>query len=529
MHRGSSPVTPLDTSLIESLMSPAAFSHPVGATELIETHISWVILTDDYVYKIKKPIVLDFLDFHDLEQRRFYCEEEIRLNQPWAPDIYLDVVPITIVDDQPRFAGDGTAIEYAVRMRRFDDELRLDVQLERGLLSVADMKGLGRNIAARHTAAPAVDANQRDRVVSLTKSFIRDNFAALDGSIDVAELDKLRRWTDAELQTLEPDLWQRFDDGFVRDCHGDLHLANLVRLADGITTFDCIEFNADLRQIDVICDIAFLIMDLVARERHDLAGQFLNRYLERTGDYAGLRFLSLYFVYRCLVRAKVAVILSKERDSEDASKSDLKEAHRYCAMATRQIARRTPVLIVVSGLSGSGKTWVSGQLISAMPVIRVRSDLERKRIFGLRETETSASGIDAGIYTDEANRQVYQRLFDTSRVILEAGHNVMLDAAFLKAADRAAAISLAREVASPCVLLQVNAETKVMRDRIRRRLLRRSDASEAGLAVLEHQLATAEPLTDAEQEIAITCDNSGDIDIAEIAGKIKQVRKNAAS
>jgi aminoglycoside phosphotransferase family enzyme/adenylate kinase family enzyme len=529
MHRGSSPVTPLDTSLIESLMSPAAFSHPVGATELIETHISWVILTDDYVYKIKKPIVLDFLDFHDLKQRKFYCEEEIRLNQPWAPDIYLDVVPITIVDDHPRFNGDGTAIEYAVRMRRFDAGLRLDTQLERGLLSVADMKELGRNIAARHTAAPAVDANQRDRVVSLTKSFIRDNFAALDGFIDSTELDKLRRWTEAELQTLEPELWRRFDDGYVRDCHGDLHLANLVRLADGITTFDCIEFNADLRQIDVICDIAFLIMDLVARARHDLAAQFLNRYLERTGDYAGLRFLSLYFVYRCLVRAKVAVILSKERDSEDARKSDLDEAHRYCAMATRQIERRTPILIVVSGLSGSGKTWVSGQLISAMPVIRIRSDLERKRIFGLGESESSASDIAAGIYTDEASQLVYRRLFDTAQLILEAGHNVMVDAAFLKEADRAAAISLARDAGLPRVLLQVNAETDVMRDRIRQRLMRKTDASEAGLDVLEHQLATAEPLTDAEQEIAITCDNSGEIDIDEIAKKIKRARKAAES
>ena len=156
MHRSSTPVTPLDAGLIDSLMSPAAFSNPVSAAELIETHISWVILTDDFVYKIKKPIMLDFLDFHDLEQRKFYCEEEIRLNQPWAPDIYLDVVPITIVDDQPHFGGDGTAIDYAVRMRRFDDGLRLDTQLERGQLSVSDMKELGRNIAKRHTAAPSL-------------------------------------------------------------------------------------------------------------------------------------------------------------------------------------------------------------------------------------------------------------------------------------------------------------------------------------------------------------------------------------
>jgi aminoglycoside phosphotransferase family enzyme len=163
MHRGSSLAIPLDTSLIDSLLTPAAFGHPAGAVELIETHISWIFLAGDYAYKVKKPIALDFLNFRDLEQRKFYCDEEIRLNQPWAPDIYLDVVPITLVDGQPCFGGDGTAIEFAVRMRRFDDGLRLDKQLERSLLSVADMKELGRNIAARHAAAPVVDENQRDQ------------------------------------------------------------------------------------------------------------------------------------------------------------------------------------------------------------------------------------------------------------------------------------------------------------------------------------------------------------------------------
>ena len=529
MHRAGKKNTAPDSSLVESLMDETAFEHTVSSIKLIETHISWVILTDTYVYKIKKPVVLDFLDFGDLERRKFFCEEEIRLNQPWAPDIYLDVVPITIVDDKPCFGGDGTAIEYAVRMRRFDEGMRLDTQLERGLLSVADMTELGRNIAARHTAAPVVEESERDRVVALTKEFIWDNFTALDGFVDSTELDRLRQWTEAELETLETVLWQRFDEGYVRDCHGDLHLANLVRLPDGITTFDCIEFNADLRQIDVVCDLAFLIMDLVARERHDLAAHFLNRYLECTGDYGGLRFLSLYFVYRCLVRAKVAVILSNERDSEDARERDLHEAHSYCAMATRQIVPRTPILIVMSGLSGSGKTRVSGQLMSAMPLIRIRSDLERKRIFGLSESESSASDIAAGIYTGDANRHVYQRLFDVARLILEAGHNVILDAAFLKTADRESAISIARDAELPCVLLQVTAGTHVMRDRIRQRLSQETDASEAGLEVLEYQLATAEPLTKEEQEIAISCDNSGEIDVGEIAAKIKRIRKSAES
>jgi aminoglycoside phosphotransferase family enzyme len=502
-------------------MSPAAFSHPVSAVELIETHISWVILTDDYVYKIKKPIALDFLDFRDLERRKFYCEEEIRLNQPWAPDIYLDVTPITIDNGQPRFNGSGTPIEYAVRMRRFDQTSRLDAQLERGQLSVADMEELGRNIAARHTAAPVVDASKRDRVVTLTKEFIWDNFSALDGAIDETELNSLREWTERELLRLESFLWQRFDEGYVRDCHGDLHLANLVRLSDGITTFDCIEFNSDLRHIDVACDIAFLIMDLVERRRHDLAAHFLNRYLESTGDYGSMRLLSLYFVYRCLVRAKVAVILSKERETNDATEADLAEAHRYCDMAKRQAALRTSYLVIMSGLSGSGKTWVSGQLMGALPAIRIRSDLERKRMFGLSETEGSASGIGSGIYTEDASGIVYQSLYDIARMILEAGHNVILDAAFLRVIDRAMAISIATDLALPCILLKVTAPANKLRDRITQRSMHADDASEAGLEVLEHQLATAEPFTNDEEAIAVWCENLGELNVESIVRQIR--------
>ena len=522
MHRASTNITAADSSLVESLTNTAAFGHAVNSVELIETHISWVILTDDYVYKIKKPIVLDFLDFRDLQRRKFYCEEEIRLNQPWAPDIYLDVVPITIVDDQPCFDGEGTAIEYAVRMRRFDDGLRLDTQLDRGLLSATDMKELGRNIAARHTAAPVVDESQRDRVVALTKSFIWDNFTALDGFIDSSELERLHQWTEAELQTIEPVLWQRFDDGYFRDCHGDLHLANLVRLPGGITTFDCIEFNADLRQIDVVCDIAFLIMDLVARERHDLAAHFLNRYLECTGDYAGMSLLSLYFVYRCLVRAKVAAIRCQEQRAGSEMAIDRTEVFRYCDMARRQAAERVPILIVMSGMSGSGKTWVSDQLLTVIPAIRVRSDIERKRIFGLNETEDSSSGIGKGIYTKQASRQVYEILFSAARMILEAGHNVILDAAFLTETDREAAIQIARHCASVPVILEVSAPVDSLRERILTRTCRAEDASEAGLAVLEHQIATVESFTPEEQSLVIAVDNFGEIDVPAIATAIRE-------
>jgi aminoglycoside phosphotransferase family enzyme/predicted kinase len=513
---------PADTHLVDALMTPAAFEHPVSSVELIETHISWLILTDDYVYKIKKPITLDFLDFADLERRKFYCEEEIRLNQPWAPDIYLDVVPVCLDNEQPRFSAHGPAIEYAVRMHRFDEKMRLDVQLERGELSVADMKELGRNIAARHMAAERVDKSHRERVVALVKEFIWDNFAALQGFVDDAELSVLREWTARELQIVEELLWKRFDDGYVRDCHGDLHLANLVRLPDGITTFDCIEFSTDLRHIDVACDIAFLIMDLVEKRRHDLAAHFLNRYLESTGDYGSVRLLSLYFVYRCLVRAKVAAIRSGERESDKEREADLAEMRRYRDMAHRQIVSRVPILIVMSGLSGSGKTRLSGRLMAAMPAIRVRSDLERKRMFGLGESEQSDSGIDSGIYKRDVSRRVYSLLCETAEMILKAGHHVILDAAFLHESERAMAIAVAKSCQAPYVLIAVDAPLDILRKRVQSRARKATDASEAGPEVLEHQLATAEAMTVEEKAIAIPCDTSKEIDFDKLAAQIKK-------
>jgi aminoglycoside phosphotransferase family enzyme/predicted kinase len=526
MHRAGKPGISLDTTLIDSLMRPQAFNHPVTRVDLLETHISWLILTDTIVYKIKKPITLDFLDFGDPEKRKFFCHEEIRLNKPWAPTLYLDVVTITLDDGQPRFSGDGEVIDYAVRMRRFRAEMRLDKQLEAGLLTIGDMRELATAIATRHSGAMAVPTGQRKRVIALTAEFMRDNFVALEGFVDSATLASLKEWTDRELRNRESLLARRFDDGFVRDCHGDLHLANLVRLANGIATFDCIEFNPDFRQIDVMCDIAFLVMDLVEKKRHDLAAHFLNRYLEATGDYGGVTVMSLFFVYRCLVRAKVAAIRSQARKDAAAREDDMEEVRSYCDMAMRQSAARVPALVIMHGLSGSGKTFVSGQLMAALPAIRVRSDIERKRIFNIEENASSESPVGQGIYTRDANDAVYERLYAIAKVALASGHNVILDAAFLLQAERAAALRVAHAFGCPAVIVDVTATEQVLRDRIRERERTKKDASEAGFEVLNHQLATMEKLTHVERSVSVMCDNSRSIDVHAVVDLIQAKRCN---
>jgi predicted kinase len=318
---------------------------------------------------------------------------------------------------------------------------------------------------------------------------------------------------------LEPLFWQRFDAGCFRECHGDLHLGNLVRLADGITTFDCIEFNPDLRNIDVIADIAFLIMDLVARKKLDLAAHFLNRYLEFSGDYDGMRVFNLYFTYRCLVRAKIAVIRSLERTEDKDTRRDVDEARSYCEMARRQIVARSLVLLAMYGLSGSGKTWVSDKLMSALPAIRVRSDLERKRLSGLDETADSGSGIAAGIYTQDMNVKLYTRLNETAAMLLSSGHNVILDAAYLNAGQRAAAHETAADAGASFILVHTVADEAVLRSRIQSRQTERADASEASTDVLDYQLQNDEGLTDGEVRHAV-CVASATLNVADLVERV---------
>lgn len=502
----------IDSTLLESLQEPQAYNHPVESIEMIETHISWVILTGPFAYKIKKPIKLDFLDFRELSSRRFYCEDEVRLNRRWAPDIYLDVVPICLQAGQPHVGGDGPAVEYAVRMRQFDQNRRLDVQLDADKLSMDDMDELAQHIAMRHGSATIIGPDGSDETLALIIGAMRDNLDALEGQLPEKKLERLRDWTDEQLGRLEPAMQRRFSEGFVRECHGDLHLTNLVRLPSGITAFDCLEFSADLRNTDVMADIAFLVMDLVARQRPDLAYRFLNRYLEITGDYGSMEVFTLYFVYRCLVRAKVAVIRSKERHSIRHARSDLTRVRDYCDMALNQTQVRTPSLIAMHGLSGSGKTWLSTQLVSALPAVRIRSDIERKRMYDLDETADSGSSVAQGIYTDAANRALYGRMHELGAKILRAGHDVILDASYLRTSEREHARGIAADCKAGLLFIHTHAPEDILRDRIRERAGSGTEPSEADMAVLNYQLENIEPLTAAEQRAAFswnTCENIG--------------------
>jgi hypothetical protein len=313
-------------------------------------------------------------------------------------------------------------------------------------------------------------------------------------------------------------LTARKRDGFVRECHGDVHLANMALFRGDLVIFDGIDFNENLRWIDVMSELAFLTMDLEERGHPELAWRVLNAYLAQTGDYAGLAVLRFYQVYRAMVRAKVTRIrLHQGHLAELEAGRLIEQYHGYVGLAVSYTRPRRVAITITHGLSGSGKTTLTQALLETWGAIRVRSDVERKHLFGLASTASSRPGLDTEIYSTDGTQRTYQRLADLASVVIRAGYPVIVDAAFLQHAQREAFRELAEELQSPFVLLDFHAPDQVLRERIMARLRRGGDASEADLVVMEHQLATQEPLTQDEQARAIRIDAERPPDVAAIA------------
>ena len=511
--------------LLKNLQNPQLFDHPIGGFELAETHISYVLLAGPYAYKFKKPVYFGFLDFSTLEKRRFYCEEELRLNGRLAPELYLEVVAVTGTEDAPRFGGPGSPIEYCVKMRRFPRTAQLDQVLARGELTGDLLEALAKAIAEFHDGAEIASADVPYGNASEVGKYVLENFAQMGSGpaeIDAGNaLASLRAWTEGQLERHRELIAGRKRQGRVRQCHGDLHLTNMVLLEERIVVFDGIEFNAALSFIDVMSEIAFLLMDLDVRERPDLAGIFLNHYLEETGDYEGLPLLDLYRVYRSLVRAKVAYL---EHRSGGAKAACLARYERHLALAGRYAEARPPGLILLThGVSGAGKTAQSAALIPRLGALRIRSDVERKRLAGLAAEAKTASTVEAGIYDAAMTDRTYERLLDLARIVSGYGIPVIVDATFLARARREVFAALARSLGAPFRILDFRAGEAALRLRIARRAAEGHDASEADLAVLEHQRRSQESLTPHEQSLTLIWDTECPGEAAPIAAELERL------
>ncbi len=513
--------------VLAGLCRPNAYDHEVGEIGIIETHISWVLLAGEFAYKIKKPVSFGFLDFSTLQKRRHYCDEEVRLNRRLAPELYLEVVPVTGTTDCPKISGEGRIIEYAVKMRRFGDGRLLSELSERGELQAVQVDHIADLLADFHGHADVASNKAIYGEAEDIHHWFLENFEhigpLLDDECRQQQLQSLWEWGQQQWQSNLAVMRQRKEQGFIRECHGDLHLGNMVLIDNKVTAFDCIEFNDKLRWIDVISEAAFVMMDLLHRGHVDFAYRFLNRYLLHSGDYHGLQLLKYYLVYRAMVRAKVSLLQRVQQQDDTVAAEQLLSAYEAYVDLAEKCARRDKVLLIIMhGFSGSGKSTFASQLAEKSGAVWIRSDIERKRIFGLPADAQTASGISSGLYNSDATERTYQRLVDISRSVLQAGFTVIADAAFLSGQQRTLFLELAENLRVPLLIVDCRASEQELIRRIGQRIRQAYDPSEATLTVLEHQMNHAEPLTEQEKINTVTVDTEGNDALGKLLKMIQE-------
>ena len=473
----------------QTLLDADTYPHPVDQCRLIETHISWVVLTGQYAYKIKKPVAMGFLDFSTLEKRKFFCERELELNRRLAEQLYLEVVPITGSANRPRIDGDGEVFEYAVKMRQFDNELLADNLARQGRLTDPIVRLLAKTLSDFHRALPAVDEQTAERAADAFYVAAMQNFSQIRQytlPADILQtLSECEKWMIETYQGCLPLMDLRQRKGFIKDCHGDCHLGNIAIIDGEVTLFDCVEFNDGFRVMDTIAEAAFLSMDLCAHGLPDQSQRFINGYLEYRGDFAALSLLNLYRCYYAMVRAKVTLMKYPVADQPSVSEETNGEFYRYVALAKTFISKQRPALILMHGLSGSGKSWLAERIAGKIGAVRIRSDVERKRLFNLLP-EQSGDAVEQ-LYSKEASRRTFERLRALAGSIVAAGFTCVVDATFLSASSRKPFIQWASEKKVPLAIISCRASEKTILNRLDRRATDAVDPSDANIDVYNLQ------------------------------------------
>jgi len=484
---------------LAGLLNPQAYPHSVRDIVLVETHLSWVLLTGEIAYKIKRPVRYPFADMRSQECRAFLCQEEVRLNRRFAPELYLGTSRICRDGATARMDGTGEPIETAVRMRQFDRADELDRLLEDDRVDPEELTRFGEALADIHTTMPVARDTEpwgrADTVTNLLRRNLEECLDAVQGLETGFDAAAARTSLGARLEAARGWLNERRSAGHVRECHGDLHAGNIVRLAGRLTPFDCIEFEPGFRWIDVADEIAFVIADIEARGRPMHAHAFFNGYLERSGDYGACTHLELYKAHRSFVRAKISALGARDARGGAKESRALAQCRRYLEYGARSLAPRRGGLILMYGLSGSGKTWLARQLAPQLGAVHLRSDIERNRATGSDRIQPAAS---AHQYTEEQRHRIYVRLADCARKVIAGGYTVIVDATFQSRADRALFRDMANELGIEPVLIHCKAAQDVLERRIRERAEQGSDPSEATVEVLHQQQRRLEAVESSE-------------------------------
>ncbi len=494
-------------ALVAALLDPRAYPHPPERVELVETHISWVFLAGERVYKVKKPVDLGFLDFTTLRRRRHFCEEEVRLNRRLAPDVYLGVVALTRArGGRLRVGGEGRTVEVAVEMRRLPAERMLDRLVATGEADAHLVAAVGVTIARFHAAAETGGEIDALGGIDTVRRNWEENFAQTAGLgphvLPPETRAALAGYVAGFLAREAPRFAARVAAGRSRDCHGDLQ-AQHVCCTDPIRVFDCIEFNHRFRFGDTASEIAFLAMDLERLGRRDLAIHFLNAYLEESGDYEAVPLLDFYRAYRAWVRGKVVGFQVAARPAAAS------EARGFFELAARYARPRPRArLLVMTGVMGSGKSTVARLLAARLPAVVIRTDVVRKRLAGVPLRERAAHAYGEGLYTPEMGRRTYAEALRLAGETLLAGWCVVVDGSFSAAAERRAAAEAAARAGVELGVVWCDAPDAVIAERLRRRAGDRLEVSDGRVELLAAHRARYEP--PAGEADVVRVDTGGD-------------------
>ncbi|WP_317619386.1 AAA family ATPase [Laspinema olomoucense] len=506
---------------IAQMMQGDFYPHPVQQPViLMQTHASFLLLTGDYVYKVKKAVNFGFLDYSTLEKRHHFCCEELRLNRQIAPQMYLEVVAVTKTDSGLELKGEGEPVEYALKMRQFPQEALLIHQFEQGHLTQQQMEQLGKVVAEFHRQTPTSDYIKSFGEVAKIREAIDNNYQQsqpyIDGPQTRQQFEETKAYSDRFFAERSAQFEKRMQTDKIRECHGDLHLKNIARWDEQILLFDRIEFNEAFRFVDVMYDIGFVVMDMEARGRQDLANGFLNTYLEQTCDWQGLQVLGLYLSRQAYVRAKVtSLMLDDANIAEDEKEGAWRTAADYYQLAWRYTQPKQGRLILMSGLSGSGKSTIASQLARTTGAIHIRSDAVRKHLAGI---PLQSKGSEE-IYSPEMTAQTYGRLLELGIMVASEGRTVILDAKYDRQELRQPAIAAATDSGLPVLILYCTAPIAVLRDRLNQR---QGDIADATAELLDSQQQAAEPFCEQELPYLTSLDTTADIE-AQLKPLITQI------
>ncbi|AFY96593.1 AAA family ATPase [Chamaesiphon minutus] len=496
--------------LVQQMLKPEFYPHPVTTPiQLMQTHASTVLLTGEFVYKLKKPVNFGFLDYSTLAKRQHFCQEELRLNQRGARELYLEVVTISKKGDRYYLGNDGEIVDYAVKMVQFPQDNLLSNMFESGQLAPEDLEEIGRVVAEFHSRARTDEYISSFGQIDRIKASIEDNYRHTEKYIGCAQtqqqFNETKAYTDRFLSEHSQLFLDRIAAGFIRECHGDLHLRNICRWQDKILLFDCIEFNEPFRFVDTMYDVAFAVMDLEARGGKDLANRFLNTYAEQTGDWAGLQILPMYLTRQAYVRAKVTSFLLEDPSiaSQDRAAA-AQTAGDYYRQAWEYTRSRQGRIIMMAGLSGAGKSTLGKQIARAVSGIHLRSDAVRKHLGGI---PLLAKGDDI-LYTPAMTAQTYQQMLELAGKLAARGFTVILDAKYDLQSLRAAIVDLATTRKIPLQIVYCTAPEAVLRDRLAHRT---GDIADATVDLLASQQSTWEDFTPAERGYVTTVDTTKDL------------------